>query len=170
MAKMNSFYEDLKDGKETENNVLAIIKKKYPKSYIIEGYFKDYDIYVPEKYMGIEVKKDVKSQETGNLVIEVEFNGKPSALSTTKADYWVFYDGDNYIWITPTMLKDLTENCGHVVEFIGNGGGQFSTNQIKVNVKEGDFYVFPYDLKHGVYPFNSDVKRRTLSANLDIFR
>ena len=121
MAKMNSFYEDLKDGKETENNVLAIIKKKYPKSYIIEGYFKDYDIYVPEKDMGIEVKKDVKSQETGNLVIEVEFNGKPSALSTTKADYWVFYDGDNYIWITPTMLKDLTENCGHVVEFIGNG-------------------------------------------------
>ena len=56
------------------------------------------------------------------------------------------------------------------LEFIGNGGGQFSTNQIKVNVKEGDFYVFPYDLKHGVYPFNSDVKRRTLSANLDIFR
>ena len=121
MVKMNSFYEDLKDGKETENNVLAIIKKKYPKSYIIEGYFKDYDIYVPEKNMGIEVKKDVKSQETGNLVIEVEFNGKPSALSTTKADYWVFYDGDNYIWITPTMLKDLTETCGHAVEFIGNG-------------------------------------------------
>ena len=118
---MNSFYEDLKDGKETENNVLAIIKKKYPKSYIIEGYFKDYDIYVPEKNMGIEVKKDVKSQETGNLVIEVEFNGKPSALSTTKADYWVFYDGDNYIWITPTMLKDLTESCGHAVEFIGKG-------------------------------------------------
>ena len=74
---MNSFYADLKDGKQTENDVLSIIKKKYPKSYIIEGYFKDYDIYIPEKDMGIEVKKDVKSQETGNLVIEVEFNGKP---------------------------------------------------------------------------------------------
>ena len=56
------------------------------------------------------------------------------------------------------------------LEFMGNGGGQFSTNQIKINVKEGDFYVFPFDLKHGVYPFNSDVKRRTLAANLDIFR
>ena len=118
---MNSFYADLKDGKQTENDVLTIIKKKYPKSYIIEGYFKDYDIYVPEKNMGIEVKKDVKSQETGNLVIEVEFNGKPSALSVTKADYCVFYDGDNYIWITPKMLKDLTEACGHAVEFVGNG-------------------------------------------------
>ena len=56
------------------------------------------------------------------------------------------------------------------LEFIGNGGGQFSTNQIKIDVKEGDFYVFPFDLKHGVYPFNSDVKRRTLAANLDILK
>ena len=71
--------------------------------------------------MGIEVKRDEKSKYTGNLVIEIEFNGKPSALSTTKADYWVFYDGDNYIWITPKMLKDLTDTCGNVVEFIGNG-------------------------------------------------
>ena len=118
---IDTFYKDLKDGKQTENDVLSIIKKKYPKSNIIEGYFNDYDIYVPEKYMGIEVKIDVKSQETGNLVIEVEFNGKPSALSVTKADYWVFYDGDSYIWITPKMLKDLTETCGHVVEFVGKG-------------------------------------------------
>ena len=118
---MNSFYEDLASGKQTENNVLAIIKKKYPESYIIEGYFKDYDIYVPEKNMGIEVKRDEKSKYTGNLVVEIEFNGKPSALSTTKADYWVFYDGDNYIWITPKMLKDLTDTCGNVVEFIGKG-------------------------------------------------
>ena len=121
MAKMSSFKESLESGKEIENSVLSIIKKKYPKSYIIEGYFKDYDIYVPEKNMGIEVKRDEKSKYTGNLVVEIEFNGKPSALSTTKADYWVFYDGDNYIWITPTMLKDLTETCGNVVEFIGKG-------------------------------------------------
>ena len=118
---MSSFKESLESGKEIENSVLSIIKKKYPKSYIIEGYFKDYDIYVPEKNMGIEVKRDEKSKYTGNLVVEIEFNGKPSALSTTKADYWVFYDGDNYIWITPTMLKDLTETCGNVVEFIGKG-------------------------------------------------
>ena len=118
---MSSFKESLESGKKVENSVLSIIKKKYPKSYIIEGYFKDYDIYVPEKNMGIEVKRDEKSKYTGNLVIEIEFNGKPSALSTTKADYWVFYDGDNYIWITPTMLKDLTQTCGNVVEFIGNG-------------------------------------------------
>ena len=118
---MSSFHESLKDGKQTEVAVLSIIKNKYPASYIIEGYFKDYDIYVPEKNMGIEVKRDEKSKYTGNLVIEVEFNGKPSALSTTKADYWVFYDGDNYIWITPAILKDLTEIYGNVVEFIGNG-------------------------------------------------
>ena len=118
---MSSFYADLEVGKQTENAILFIIKKKYPKAYIIEGYFKDYDIYIPEKNIGVEVKRDEKSKYTGNLVIEVEFNGKPSALSTTKADYWVFYDGYDYIWITPKMLKDITYFCGNIVEFIGKG-------------------------------------------------
>jgi len=32
----------------------------------------------------------------------------------------------------------------------------------------GDMYVFPYDLRHTVYPFNStNEKRRTLAANAD---
>ena len=65
----SSFYTDLKDGKQTENDVLTIIKKKYTKSYIIEGYFKDYDIYIPETNIGVEVKKDEKSKETGNYLI-----------------------------------------------------------------------------------------------------
>ena len=55
----------------------------------MEGYFKDYDIYVPEINKSIEVKSDEKSKYTNNIVVEVEFNGKPSALSTSKADYWV---------------------------------------------------------------------------------
>ncbi len=118
---MSNFYESLESGKETENAVLSLIKEKYPKSYIIDGYFKDYDIYVPEKDMGIEVKKDVKSQETGNLVVEIEFGGKPSALSTTKADYWVFYDGESYIWITPNKLKAVVTNLGTISKFTGKG-------------------------------------------------
>ena len=84
----DTFYKDLESGKKIEKAVLSIIKKKYPKSYIIDGYFKDYDIYVPEKDIGVEVKRDEKSKYTGNIVVEIEFDGKPSALSTTKADWW----------------------------------------------------------------------------------
>jgi hypothetical protein len=32
-----------------------------------------------------------------------------------------------------------------------------------------DFYVFPYDMRHGVYPFNGTKDtRRTLAGNCDV--
>ena len=118
---MSNFKESLKDGKKSEEAILYIIKQKYPTAYIIDGYYKYYDIFIPEKNLGIEVKKDVKSQETGNLVIEVEFNGYPSALSTTRADYWVFDDGESYIWIEPSKLRSIVHNFGQIREFVGKG-------------------------------------------------
>ena len=118
---MSNFKESLKDGKKSEEAVLSIIKRKYPTAYIIDGYYKYYDIFIPEKNLGIEVKKDVKSQETGNIVVEIEFNGKPSALSTTRADYWVFDDGECYIWIEPSKLRGIVHNFGQIREFVGKG-------------------------------------------------
>ena len=121
----DTFYKDLESGKKIEKAVLSIIKKKYPKSYIIDGYFKDYDIYVPEKDIGVEVKRDEKSKYTGNLVVETEFDGKPSALSTTKADYWVFYDGECYIWITTNKLNYVVSSFGTLSKFIGKGDTKY---------------------------------------------
>ena len=54
------------------------------------------------------------------------------------------------------------------LEFAGNGGGMFSYNQHKVDLSVGDLYVFPYDMKHGVYPFTGNGVRRTLSYNCDM--
>jgi len=61
----NSFHEDLKKGKVYEKEVLYMIQKKYPKSHEIKGYFKEYDIFVPEKGFGVEVSqtKRVSTQE-----------------------------------------------------------------------------------------------------------
>ena len=80
---MTDFRTSLESGKETENLILKIIKKKYSSAYIVDGYCKEYDIFIPEVDIGVEVKQDKKSMHTGNLVVEIEFNGKPSALSTT---------------------------------------------------------------------------------------
>ena len=56
-----------------------------------------------------------------------------------------------------------------LLEFNGNGGGMFGYNQCKMHTKVGDLLVFPYDLRHGVYPFNSTTEcRRTLSYNCDL--
>ena len=117
---MQTFEKDLEAGKELEEYILKKVKKKYSDAYIIDGYFKEYDIYIPQINLGVEVKRDEKSRYTGNYVIEVEFDGKPSALSTTKADYWVIYDGECEVWTTPLRIKKSIKGLP-LREFIGKG-------------------------------------------------
>tara|TARA_E500000081_G_scaffold138813_1_gene154514 strand:- start:317 stop:766 length:450 start_codon:yes stop_codon:yes gene_type:complete len=118
----NTFKRDLKRGEQVELALLDMIKVKYPKAHKVQGYFKDYDIYVPEIEKSIEVKYDEKSKYTGNIVIEVSFNGNPSALSTSKADYWVWWDGEYLSWFTIDLIKKcLKENKTPIRTFIGKG-------------------------------------------------
>lgn len=92
---MNTFFQDLERGKEVERMVLKIIQKKYPCAKLSEG-FQTYDIWIPEANQYVEVKYDPKSNETGNILLEFEMNGKPSALLTSTADWWVFYDDHEF--------------------------------------------------------------------------
>ena len=118
---METFKADLERGIKVENMLLDILKRKYPASTLINA-FKGYDIWIPEIHKSIEVKYDKKSNETGNIVVEIEFNGKPSALMTTTADYWVFYDGNVFVTIEPKdIIKCIFMNKLQYVEFIGNG-------------------------------------------------
>ena len=117
----SSFYEDLEQGKSTEYALCNIIKEKYPKAYVRDGYCKGYDIHIPEVDKTVEVKQDKKSNYTGNIVIEVEMPlGNPSALLSTTSDYWAFYDGEFFMWWTPEALKDLVRPMKSVT-FVGNG-------------------------------------------------
>ena len=114
------FQDDLITGEQLERHILKKIQKSYPLAKKIEGYFKGYDIFIPEIGVRIEVKQDKKSQYTGNYVIEIEYGGKPSALSTTEADYWVFWDGECEIWTTPWRIKKAIAGLP-VREFVGKG-------------------------------------------------
>ena len=117
---MAEFNESYTRGRQVEEMVLNLIKPKYPKAFIQEGYFKEWDIFIPEKDFGIEVKCDEMSKYTGNFVVEVEMDGKPSALSTTKAIYWVFFDGNEFIWIETEKIKDIVLHYP-ISEFTGKG-------------------------------------------------
>ena len=117
-----NFKESLRSGKETENEILNIIKSKYPDAYIYDGYKKEWDIIIPELRKTVEVKRDYKSNYTGNYVVEVYMFGKPSGVITTTADYWVFSDGKKYTWIKPGVIKNIILVEGyHQREFIGDG-------------------------------------------------
>ena len=55
------------------------------------------------------------------------------------------------------------------LQIMGNATGQFTKIDYSPKVKIGDFYIFPYDMRHLVYPFtNKKAKRRTLSCNVDV--
>jgi|TARA_R110002020_G_scaffold79971_2_gene199837 hypothetical protein len=55
------------------------------------------------------------------------------------------------------------------LQFLGNVAGQFVTSDYSPRMRIGDFYVFPYDIRHVVYPFtNKKEKRRTLVCNCDV--
>ena len=55
------------------------------------------------------------------------------------------------------------------LQIIGSAAGQFAKTDYSPEMKIGDFYVFPYDMRHCVYPFNSTKeKRRTLVCNVDV--
>ena len=55
------------------------------------------------------------------------------------------------------------------LQILGSAAGQFVTADYSPRMKIGDFYVFPYDIRHVVYPMtNKKAKRRTLVCNCDV--
>jgi hypothetical protein len=117
----NTFKQDLMRGIDIEYKVLNIIQKKYPSATLINK-FKGYDLWIPELHKSVEVKYDPKSKETGNIVVEIEMFGKPSALMTTKADYWIFYDDIDFVLIEPiNIINCIFLNKLSYREFIGEG-------------------------------------------------
>ena len=55
------------------------------------------------------------------------------------------------------------------LQIIGASNGQFAKTDYSPDIKIGDFYVFPYDMRHCVYPFNGTKEtRRTLVCNVDV--
>ena len=73
----------------------------------------------------------------------------------------------------PDFGKEIT-NTGHALngrtELIGNCGGTWQVSTQLITPKVCDFYIFPYDMQHLVYPFTGDGMRRSLVINVDITR
>ena len=69
----------------------------------------------------VEVKRDRRWHETGNLYIEFDcwFNStqswQPSGISVTKADYWAFVLEESVLMIPTINLIQAVEQYGRVV-------------------------------------------------------
>ena len=89
------------------------------------------------------------------------------------------HQGTLYTGLSSVMILKLPESFGveysseqnpmnGKLQIMGSVSGQFATCDYSPNIKERDFYIFPYDVRHCVYPFNGNGFRRTLSANMDV--
>ena len=89
------------------------------------------------------------------------------------------HQGSLYTGLSSVMILKLPESFGveysasdapqnGKLQILGSVGGQFTNVDYQPNIKERDFYIFPYDMRHCVYPFNGPGYRRTLAANMDV--
>ena len=89
------------------------------------------------------------------------------------------HKGSLYTGLSSVMILKLPESFGEEysasdapmngrLQILGTSSGQFAHVDYSPEVKERDFYIFPYDMRHCVYPFNAPGYRRTLAANMDV--
>ena len=89
------------------------------------------------------------------------------------------HQGTLYTGLSSVMILKLPKSFGveysspnapqnGKLQILGSSSGQFAKIDYQPNIKERDFYIFPYDMRHCVYPFNGPGWRRTLAANMDV--
>ena len=89
------------------------------------------------------------------------------------------HQGTLFTGLSSVMILKLPESYGVEysaagqpqngrLQILGSASGYFANVDYQPDIKERDFYVFPYDMRHTVYPFNGPGMRRTLAANMDV--
>jgi hypothetical protein len=106
----NNFDRCLDLGKKYERLSTQIFENK--RFEIAEGYFLDWDVKLfnessetpgLEEEVTLECKADTVAVRTKALAIEFEYDGRPSGIQTTKADFWVHYiHSTNKYYLIPT--------------------------------------------------------------------
>lgn len=74
---------DLKDGLKAESDLANILMDRGGK---------------------VEVKRDFKARETGNVFVELLHRGKPSGLSTTESEWWAVWVDEFHVFIVATAI------------------------------------------------------------------
>ena len=89
------------------------------------------------------------------------------------------HQGSLYTGLSSVMILKLPKSFGIEysaseipqngrLQILGYSSGQFAKIDYQPDIKERDFFIFPYDMRHCVYPFNGPGWRRTLAANMDV--
>ena len=135
------------------HDILQWFKNVY-RHYLEFNYIKEYELKLQSIWIN-----EMKEHEYNPVHIHrgTIFTGLSSVMILDLPDtYGVEYSA-----------KDKPQNGA--LSIIGSAAGQFAKTDYTPAIALGDFYVFPYDMRHCVYPFNgTNQTRRTLAANCDV--
>lgn len=107
-----SFLRDLEYANAFERRIPDMFDNK--KYWFSPRGSKEYDVGITnqdDEDVLFEVKADRRTKDTGNIAIEFRCRGKDSGITTTRADYWVYFiDGTERCLLIPTdKLKEAID-------------------------------------------------------------
>jgi hypothetical protein len=130
MANYN-FEKDLIPAKESEKEVADLLEKIYNAKILNFEDTNKYDILaqIKDRQFTVEVKDDYIAERTGNIAIEYSSRGKPSGISVTQSDYYIYKINreieKSYIYIIKvSKIKEMISN--NLYFKIINGGDRGS--------------------------------------------
>ena len=151
------FHGDLEEGQEGER-VFAqyLIKNKYYSISYNNDSAWDVCATSPKTRLNtfFEVKTDVlckPGKDTGNMAIEIRFKGRPSGISVTEANYFVylfkFLERDNLHIIDSNKLRDLIRENFHRLKVV-KGGDNNNSELVLIPRKTYKDYFFTSTLNY----------------------
>lgn len=90
----------------------------------------DFDLLAMLK---LEVKNDLQAAETGNVAVEVRFDGKPSGIRATNADWFVIVVGET-AYMMPTKKLPALIDTGNFRMVRGGDGRRAELALISVEI------------------------------------
>jgi hypothetical protein len=111
-----SFRTDLTRANATEKEISKLLSNQYGMETLEIGNTFEYDLLVRTNKLRnilLEIKEDFKCGSTGNFLLEFEYKGKPSGISTSKAEFYIhklhMKDGIEYWSTSSEKLKWMIE-------------------------------------------------------------
>tara|TARA_R110002020_G_scaffold144946_1_gene318148 strand:+ start:4218 stop:4706 length:489 start_codon:yes stop_codon:yes gene_type:complete len=126
MSSKNKFEKDLEQGNNGEKIIMMYLFCQGMKFVSFNDDYR-YDIKMHSEKRNeevlFEIKTDVYAKDTGNIAIEIRYKGKPSGISHTEADWFIYWYRDipfNNVWMI--KVKDLKSLIKKSNFKIVNGG------------------------------------------------
>ncbi len=132
-----NFRKDHKIARKTERQIADyLVTKGY--EFLDECDNADYDIRMktpPGEVITIEIKEDFTCQKTGNIGLEYHCRGKPSGISVSKADFYLYKvhepNGEKNMYVIKTSnLKEMIEGELYHRTVSGGDPGSNSLNYL----------------------------------------